>query len=846
MSAFAPIPQADATIIAQTLNLLFAPDDVIEIRSLSLRGRNRTDAGYYDAEHRSDLIREAVRLNGKASAVYVNLNPIDPQLLARYANRIQEGASSTATDANVTLRRWLLLDFDPVRPKDTSATNSQVEAAHVIARECYEYLRGAGWPEPVCAHSGNGYHLDYPIDLANDEASRDLIKAVLKTLAKRFDSDVVKVDQAVFNAGRIVKLYGTVANKGDSTESAPWRLSHIIKAPERNAVVTVEQLTALVPVQPQSSTKTNGASTFDLPGFLSRLNIEYRADTHDGRERYKLGHCPFNPEHGFGEAAVFRDSAGVLGFRCMHNTCTDKRWQDVRELIDGARESRTGRTSGAGATEPWPDPQPLAAKVEAEPYPLDALPDAIRHAVEEVQGFTKAPVALVASSALAALSLAIQAHVDVARADKLSGPTGVFLLAIADSGERKSTNDGIFTNPIRDYEAKQAELAQPKMKEHRAVMQSWEAKRNGIKDKIRLLAKQGKSTNAQAAELLNLGDVPAEPRVPRLIYGDVTPESLKWNLAKLWPSAGVVSAEGGLIFGAHGMNKESIMRNLSTLNEFWDGKPVSTDRRSSESFTVRGARLTMGIQVQEATLRSFFDRSNGLARGTGFLARFLVAWPESTQGHRPFTEAPENWPHLAAFNRRITEILDQPVPIDDKGALTPFMLPMTADAKAAWVEYHNAIETELVSGGELYDVRDVASKSADNAARLAGLFHVFISNNSSIIISSIQTAEIESASRIAAWHLNESRRFFGELSLPDELANAVRLDTWLITYCRREKTHLVPIAKVQQGGPGGLRSKTTIETTVRALEEAGRARWVKDGKRKMIAVNPLLWQKGTS
>ena len=378
------------------------------------------------------------------------------------------------------------------------------------------------------------------------------------------------------------------------------------------------------------------------------------------------------------------------------------------------------------------------------------------------------------------------------------------------------------------------------MQKHRAAIQSWEAKRNGIKDKIRLLAKQGNATSAKEAELLNLGDGPGEPRVPRLIYGDVTPESLKWNLAKLWPSAGVVSAEGGLIFGSHGMNRESIMRNLSTLNEFWDGKPVSTDRRTSESFTVRGARLTMGIQVQEATLRSFFDRSNGLARGTGFLARFLFAWPDSTQGHRPFTEAPANWPHLAAFNRRITEILDQPTPIDDQGALTPRMLPMAADAKAAWVEYHNAIEAELARGGELYDVRDVASKTADNAARLAALFHVLGSNNRNNSISGIQRDEIESASRIAAWHLNESRRFFGELALPDELANAVRLDSWLLEYCRRERTHLVPIAKVQQGGPGGLRSKATIETAMRELEESGRARWLKDGKRKMIAVNPAL------
>ena len=53
------------------------------------------------------------------------------------------------------------------------------------------------------------------------------------------------------------------------------------------------------------------------------------------------------------------------------------------------------------------------------------------------------------------------------------------------------------------------------------------------------------------------------------------------------------------------------------------------------------------------------------------------------------------------------------------------MLSLTPEAKAAWVEYHDAIESELSSGGELYDVRDVASKSADNAARLAALFQMF-------------------------------------------------------------------------------------------------------------------------
>ena len=78
----------------------------------------------------------------------------------------------------------------------------------------------------------------------------------------------------------------------------------------------------------------------------------------------------------------------------------------------------------------WPDPQPITLNAASEPYPLDALPKTIRDAVIEVQSFTKAPIPLVAASAITALSLVGQTYVDVKRAEKLSGPTGLFLITI--------------------------------------------------------------------------------------------------------------------------------------------------------------------------------------------------------------------------------------------------------------------------------------------------------------------------------------------------------------------------------------------------------------------------------
>ena len=223
----------------------------------------------------------------------------------------------------------------------------------------------------------------------------------------------------------------------------------------------------------------------------------------------------------------------------------------------------------------WPAPLPLEAKIEAESYPLDALPETVKAAVEEVHAFVKAPIPLVASSALAALSLAAQAHVDVKRAEKLVGPSSLFLLTIADSGERKSTCDKLFMQAIREYEAQQEEDAKPEIQEYKAAMEAWGAECSGIKDTIRQLSRQGESTQDWGAKLHKLEkDKPEPPRVPRLIYVDVTSEELKWKLAKVWPSGGVITGEAGLVFGAHSMGKDSIMRNLATFNQLWDGMDI--------------------------------------------------------------------------------------------------------------------------------------------------------------------------------------------------------------------------------------------------------------------------------
>lgn len=554
-------------------------------------------------------------------------------------------------------------------------------------------------------------------------------------------------------------------------------------------------------------------------------------------------------EHGGKQPAAFKAAAKTVmvtdadsGEKLTWHDWTKREWVKAQQRGKVPAADFTDAPAADQSPFPdidaWPELQPLVEKIEPQAYPLEALPPLIRGAVMEVCGFVKAPVPLVAMSALAALSVAIQAHTDVQRAEKLEGSCGLFLLAIADSGERKTSCDGYFTKAIRDYEQRQREHFKPILKECATALEAWDAKRSGVREKLKALAKDGKPTTALEKQLHDLDhEKPLTPRVPRLLYSDATPEALALNLVMGWPSGGVFSNEAGAVLGGHGMNKDTAMRNMARLNQLWDGRIGATDRATTQSYGDTVARLTVSLQVQEPTLRAFFDSTKWLARGTGFLARFLVAWPESTMGTRMFEEPPSNWPALAAFNNRLTAILDRQAPVDDFGVLTPGMLTLSPDAKQAWVTFHDSVETMLGTGGELFDLRDVASKAADNVARLAALFHVFGGN-----IGTIDLECLESAAQVVTWHLLESKRFLGELAMPPELANPMRLETWAIDWCRREATDKVPTREVQRFAPSGLRDKAVITATTQELAELGRARLVSDGKKRLIQIRPELLQ----
>jgi hypothetical protein len=456
----------------------------------------------------------------------------------------------------------------------------------------------------------------------------------------------------------------------------------------------------------------------------------------------------------------------------------------------------------------YPDPKPLVEPEDvARPYPIDALPRLISAAVQEYRAYGQQPLSMVASSALASTSLASQGLADVARDARLVGPISLNFVTVAVSGERKSTTDGHFNRPLREWQIVKRESLAAEASKARAANAAWQAEKEGLLGKIK--GSSGKNAVSDKADLeamkSRLSELeqnkPSSFIEPHLFFEDVNAETLAVLFAEGWPSASLWSDEGGLVIGAAGMSDENLMKFVALLNRLWDGRPFERERLTAKCARLSGRRFTVSLMMQPVVMSRLLGACGGAARNMGFIARNLIAWPESTIGKRPYREPPANMSASDQLNARLRELLD--IKLSTEGpqmALVPPSLNLTWQAKEEWAAFFNETERELCRSGEFGDIADIGSKIAENAARMAGMFHVFEQGPGGEIGKQL----MESAVTVVAWHLSEARRVICANRKPEEFADAELLLEWFL---RQEDKVLSP-REIQQLGPNSLRKDT--------------------------------------
>ncbi|MEW6756376.1 MAG: AAA family ATPase [Candidatus Latescibacterota bacterium] len=363
--------RADAEEVGRALRLLHEPGAVFEVR-IPRTARHGTVSGYFnDVETAAGAV---VPLSGRVPGIYVTLNPVNPALLARSANRLKSRAGTTTADNDITCRRWLPIDLDPERPAGISSTDPEHDAALVRAQEARDWLAAQGWPAPIRADSGNGAHLLYRVDLPNDDADRRLVESCLKALALRFDDGAVKVDTGTTNAARIWKAHGTLACKGDDLPDRPHRLARILEAPEPLAVVPRERLEALAATLPPEPPRSTGNASprdghgapFDVDAWLQEHQHEEPLRVGawgNGGRRWVYQTCPWDPEHTDRAFFVVQFPSGAMAAGCHHNGCEGRAWPDYRALREPGYRAHvppvcTGTHGGAHTGSPAMSSEP--------------------------------------------------------------------------------------------------------------------------------------------------------------------------------------------------------------------------------------------------------------------------------------------------------------------------------------------------------------------------------------------------------------------------------------------------------------------------------------------------------
>jgi hypothetical protein len=137
---------------------------------------------------------------------------------------------------------------------------------------------------------------------------------------------------------------------------------------------------------------------------------------------------------------------------------------------------------------------------------------------------------------------------------------------------------------------------------------------------------------------------------------------------------------------------------------------------------------------------------------------------------------------------------------------SPRALALSPDAKAAWVALHDHIEAAMAPDGTLENLRDVGSKAAENAARIAGVLTI-IENPQA---ASITSETMSSGCELAAWYVGEALRLSDAYRQSPSMRNAIRLRDWLATKGKRE----VSLREITQFGPAPLRQKAQAEAAL--------------------------------
>lgn len=445
-------------------------------------------------------------------------------------------------------------------------------------------------------------------------------------------------------------------------------------------------------------------------------------------------------------------------------------------------------------------------------YPIDALTPIFHYAGKDTYTATQAPNALIALVLLSSAAAVCQRLIDVVLpvAQGLLSPVSLYLMFIGESGERRSAVNSLVAAPLYTYDEQATKEKDEYTSIYKSKLEIWKLKKKGILKRIRKFQEEGLDTDPLELELIEHNRLePTRPRARQIVHQDMTATAIHEALEGDGEAIALITDEGQLLL-------DSIaMRNLGLFNKLWDGpRTLPLARAGNKVITVHNARTTMHVMSHYEVVQKYLQRKGDIARGSGTLARFLIAMPPSNKGYREARFDPSNMPDLEKFRARLGELIKLNDEMVESGTNARLPLRFTEQAASLWRRTANDIELEMRPGGAYAEFSDVASKTMENASRLAAIMHFFEGNT-----GDISEDILKRAIEIGVWHLWEFHRLFIDGNEPAEEVDARKLLNYLERKYWRCGTTEVESTTVSHNC--GLRPKARMDAAVDVLVRYG-------------------------
>ena len=290
------------------------------------------------------------------------------------------------------------------------------------------------------------------------------------------------------------------------------------------------------------------------------------------------------------------------------------------------------------------------------------------------------------------------------------------------------------------------------------------------------------------------------------------------------PSIGIFSAEGGQFVGGHGMREENKLKTASAFSELWDGTDIKRVRGGDGVIILPGRRVCMHLMIQPVVARIFL--TDQLLADQGVLSRILVAAPASLSGTRFYKEpSPDSEQKLTNYNQLIHDLLKQPMSLkaDTKNELSPRVVSLSQPAKLKWIDYANAVESELLPGKKYDPIKGLANKLPEHAARLATILTVV----QDPFASEVDGFNMENGIALANYYAAEAVRACEEGNVDKQILLAERLLNWLQQNWEKD---CISLPDIYQRGLTIVNSKAKATPLIALLEDHGWLVRIKDGQ----------------